>query len=218
MDSGATDHMTPWGSDFTFYTPYKDSKNSVILGDSTTKLEILGKETVRRWCKTSKGYISMEMENVLYVNGIKKCFLSTDRLVRKGFRVTFTNTGAEICDSLNRFCSIGVHIGPYYWHSLYPQNPDAARLNAVEILPIKTWHERMGHLNWDAIKRVRQENSPLIGIKLDSTEPHGSCEGCIAGKEKRRTFKSLGHRASQPLEVIHSDLAGPMETVSIGGN
>ena len=83
----------------------------------------------------------MEMENVLHVNGIKKRFLSTDRLVRKGFRVTFTNAGAKICDSSNRFCSIGVHIGPYYWHSLYPQNPDAARLNAVEILPIKTWHE-----------------------------------------------------------------------------
>ena len=78
MDSGATDHMTPWGSDFASYTPYKDSRNSVILGDSTTKLKILGKGTVRHWCKTSKGYISMEMENVLHVDGIKKCFLSTD--------------------------------------------------------------------------------------------------------------------------------------------
>ena len=218
MDSGATDHMTPWGSDFATYISYGDSKNSVILGDGTTRLEIIGKGTVRRWCKTSDGYIPMEMENVLHVNSIKKCFTSTDRLVRKGFRVTFTNAGAEICNPSSRFCSIGIHHGPYYWHHLYPQNPDAARLNAVESLPIKTWHERMGHLNWDAIKRVRQEDSPLIGIKLDSSEPRGTCEGCIAGKEKHRTFKSSGHRASSPLEIIHSDLAGPMEALSIGGN
>ena len=218
MDSGATDHMTPWGSDFATYVPYKDSNNTVTLGDGTTKLEILGKGTVRRWCKTSTSYIPMEMDNVLHVNGIKKRFLSTDRLVRKGLRVTFTNAGTEIRDSADRFCTVGVHIGPYYWHNLYPQNPNTARLNAVETLPIKVWHERMGHLNWDAIKRARQNDSPLIGIKLDLSEPHGKCEGCIAGKEKRRTFKSSGRRASHPLEVIHSDLAGPMETLSIGGN
>jgi len=38
----------------------------------------------------------MEMENVLRVNGVKKHFLFTDRLVRKGFRVIFTNAGAIV--------------------------------------------------------------------------------------------------------------------------
>lgn len=218
MDSGATDHMTPWASDFTTYIPYKDSDNSVILGDSTTRLKILGKGTVRRWIKIVNGYAPMAMENVLHVDGLKKRFLSTDRLVRKGFHVNFTNAGAEIRDPGDRFRSIGTHNGHYYWHHLYSQNPEAAHLNAVESLPIKIWHERMGHLNWDAIKRTRHEDSPLLGIKLDSSEPRGTCEGCIAGKEKRRTFKSSGHRASEPLEIIHSDLAGPMESVSIGGN
>jgi hypothetical protein len=72
MDSGATDHMTPWGSDFATYTPYVDSNNSVILGDGTTQLKILGKGVIRRWCKSSNGYILMEMDNVLHVDGIKK--------------------------------------------------------------------------------------------------------------------------------------------------
>jgi transposase InsO family protein len=160
----------------------------------------------------------MEMDNVLHVDGIKKRFLSTDRLVRKGFRISFANAGAEIRHSSNQFCTVGIRNGPYYWHHLYPRNPDVANLNAVENLPIQIWHERMGHLNWDAIKRVRKEDSPLLGIKLDSSEPHGTCEGCIAGKEKRRTFRSSSNCTSEPLEIIHSDLAGPMESVSIGGN
>ena len=46
MDSSATDHMTPWGSDFATYVPYKVSNNSIILGNGTTKLEIIGKGTV----------------------------------------------------------------------------------------------------------------------------------------------------------------------------
>ena len=92
------------------------------------------------------------MDGVLHVEGIKKCFLSTDRLIHKGFHITFSNAGAKICNSSNHFCSNGVHIGPYYWHNLYPQNPNAAHLNVVKNLPIKIWHKRMGHLNWDAIK------------------------------------------------------------------
>ena len=36
MDSGATDHMTPWATDFLTYTPYKDPNCTVILGDGST--------------------------------------------------------------------------------------------------------------------------------------------------------------------------------------
>jgi len=219
VDSGATDHMTPWASDFTTYVPYKDSNQTVMLGDSSTRLEILGRGTVRRWCRTNDGsYVMMEMVNVLHVTGIKRRFLWTERLILKGFSVNLTSAGAEIRNPSGSFRTTGIRNSPYNWHHFYPQNPDSANLYAVENIPIKTWHERMGHLNWDAIKRTRHADPPLLGIKLDSSEPHGPCEGCVAGKEKRRTFKSTGHRASEPLEIIHSDLAGPMESVSIGGN
>ena len=76
----------------------------------------------------------------------------------------------------------------------------------------------MGHLNWDAIKCVHSDKPPLLSIKLDTSELRGACDGCIAGKGQCRTFKSSKEpRASEPLELIHSDLAGPMETISIGG-
>ena len=118
---------------------------------------------------------------------------------------------------MKQFCTISTRNGPYYWHHLFSQNPDETRLNVVKTLPIRTWHEQMGHLNWDVIKWTRHGDSPLIGIKLDLSEPHGPCDGCIAGKEKCHTFKSSGCRASEPLKIIHADLAGPMETISIGG-
>ena len=81
------------------------------------------------------------------------------------------------------------------------------------------WHERMGHLNWEAIKCTRHDNSPLLGIRLNASEPHGTCEGCIAGKAKQRIFKSSPtSSSSEPLELIHADLVGPAETMSIGGH
>jgi Reverse transcriptase (RNA-dependent DNA polymerase)/Integrase core domain len=44
-------------------------------------------------------------------------------------------------------------------------------------------------------------------------------EGCVYGKHSRASFpKGQSKRASQVLELIHADLCGPMQTVSIGGS
>ena len=54
---------------------------------------------------------------------------------------------------------------------------------------------------------------PLIE-KLDSL-----CEGCILGKQHRESFpsgKNIREKAS--LEIVHSDLCGPMQTPSLANS
>ena len=106
---------------------------------------------------------------------------------------------------------------------MYVERPPGARsLNVIEALPIKLWHDCMGHLNWDAIKSIWSDNPPLLGVKLDASEPpFETCPGCAAGKAKRCAFKSSANcytRSSLPIEQIHSNLMGPMEVNSIGGH
>lgn len=44
-----------------------------------------------------------------------------------------------------------------------------------------------------------------------------SCEGCILGKQHRDSFQiGKSRRATQQLELVHSDICGPIETVSHG--
>ena len=72
----------------------------------------------------------------------------------------------------------------------------------------------MGHLNWDALKRVKIDSSPPIcSINLDSSEPpRGTYTGCVAGKGKRPTFKPKeSPHSSLLIEQIHSDLTGPFD-------
>ena len=43
-------------------------------------------------------------------------------------------------------------------------------------------------------------------------------EGCIFGKQHREIFPvGKSYRARTPLEIVHSDICGPMQTSSIGG-
>ncbi|CAA9997809.1 unnamed protein product, partial [Nesidiocoris tenuis] len=45
-----------------------------------------------------------------------------------------------------------------------------------------------------------------------------TCEVCAMGKQARLPFKPSKHRAKDPLELVHMDLCGPMETESLGGS
>ena len=225
VDSGATDHMSPYGPDFTDYVKYAETRNdnTVVLGDGTTRLRIRGKGTIKRWVETAPhAYRLLILEDVLHVKGIKRRFISASRFDQRGFTTTIGAGSLTIAKGGFKFS--GSRIGTLYQCTMYAEKPLGARsLSSVEKpLPIKTWHERMGHLNWEALKSMRAVNPPLLGVKLDaSSPPTSTCEGCVAGKAKRRTFKSSesrSTRSTEPIERIHSDLMGPMEPASIGGH
>ena len=57
------------------------------------------------------------------------------------------------------------------------------------------------------------------GINLPKQTKLSFCEGCVAGKMKRAPFKPVGEiRSERKLQIVHSDVCGPMPTDSIGGN
>ena len=50
-------------------------------------------------------------------------------------------------------------------------------------------------------------------------KPERICEGCIFGKQHIESFPvGKSYRAKAPLEIVHSNICGPMKTPSIGGN
>ena len=49
-------------------------------------------------------------------------------------------------------------------------------------------------------------------------KPKTVCEDFIFGKQHKETFPDKkSYRARTPLEIMHYDICGPMQTMSIGG-
>ena len=48
-------------------------------------------------------------------------------------------------------------------------------------------------------------------------ENFSTCEFCLEGKITKRPFKTKGYRAKEALELVHSDLCGPMSIQARGG-
>ena len=43
------------------------------------------------------------------------------------------------------------------------------------------------------------------------------CKPCLEGKMTMRPFKAKGYRAKEVLDLVHTDLCGPMSTSARGG-
>lgn len=70
------------------------------------------------------------------------------------------------------------------------------------------WHERLGHLGWDAVKETSKH---VEGMQLKGQKPVGAhCEGCQQGKGHRDPFPTSPSRATMPFQLLHADLFGPV--------
>jgi hypothetical protein len=90
-------------------------------------------------------------------------------------------------------------------------------MNSKDIL---LWHARLGHLALPAIKHIVAKNIAK-GIEIHAKSPTSCvCEACILGKLSRKPFKPLEREARRKyklLELIHSDIVGPMQTATKQG-
>ena len=89
----------------------------------------------------------------------------------------------------------------------------------VSTLPVdySLWHRRLCHHNYANVKRMIEERL-VTGIKLNSfATPDPICEPCLAGKLHANPFPLSSSHASRPLELVHSDVHGPISVQTHSG-
>ena len=79
------------------------------------------------------------------------------------------------------------------------------------------WHLRFDHLNFRSLNQLITQD---MVTDIQSLEmPNKIYEGCLVEKKSRKSFVlTIPMRSSCILEVVHSDVCGPFEEHTIGGN
>ncbi|KAK0587530.1 hypothetical protein LWI29_024466 [Acer saccharum] len=88
---------------------------------------------------------------------------------------------------------------------------------AHECNKLDLWHQRLGHMNFKDLKKLEKHGIvrglPNLGKKLEVV-----CEPCQLGKQTKVPHKKNSYIATKrPLELVHMDLMGPIQTESING-
>ena len=218
VDSGATQHMTSHRDAFHTYKPISGKK--IYLGDNGM-VEALGMGEILVEVQVEGKTKRIQIQEALHVPKLHANLLSVSKLSLGGLKVHFNMVGCVVRAPSGVLIASAPREGNLYLLHFTKVNgtPLAclAQGSAHEDL-VELWHRRLGHLNMKSMKSLQHI---VKGLNLSSCKHDWSsmvCKGCIEGKQARQPFPKDGAtRATKPLELVHSDVCGPMKTTSIGG-
>lgn len=211
VDSGASMHMTMHRDWLTDITP--SSVPSIkIANNKVLKVECCGNVCIKVNAKDGSTD-SIQVRNVLYVPELKTNLLSVSKIIKSGCRVTFNEYGCEVYNPSNKLVAKAELVNETYLLNTC-KNQEMPVMMAKTDDDTYLWHQRMGHLNMPDLMKIP---NCTTGVKLSPLKEDITCISCIEGKQTRQSFPTEGSRATELLEVIHSDLCGPIQTASLGG-
>jgi len=182
-----------------------------IVGNDTT-MESRGKRTVM--VETKKG--TKFIKDVLLVPNLKENLLSIGQMMENGYSLYFEKGTCKIYD--NRKREIG-QVKMEKRNRSFPISfkPGTNIAMKAEVDDSWLWNRRFGHFNIHALKLLHQKNimRDLSYLK----ENNESCKGCLLDKQHRLPFSTdKAWRAKDLLELIHTDVCGPMRMPSHHNN
>jgi hypothetical protein len=167
---------------------------------------------------------------ILYVPGMKRNLLSVSKLADDGNYTLFGPTHCWVFDKDNPANIIlrgtrSQGTGLYRLHSPDNHRPLSSLSNELPVNLASTpnitkselWHQRLAHLNYQYLYNLSQQQM-VKGLPPLPQLQH-SYEACLLGKQHRNPFPSASSTpTSRPLELIHSDLCGPLPQKSLTGS
>ena len=86
-----------------------------------------------------------------------------------------------------------------------------AKENIVEL-----WHKRLGHYHYQGL--LKMQKSEMVEGFPEFEVISTSCQTCQYGKQNRLPFPTATWKASNKLQLIHTDVGGPQRTPSLKGS
>ncbi|RVW98285.1 Retrovirus-related Pol polyprotein from transposon TNT 1-94 [Vitis vinifera] len=224
VDSGATNHVCNSLQGFQGTRQLSKGEVNIFLGDGT-EVAVLAVGNIALNFKNNRTLI---LKNVLYVPSIRRNLISVSSLSKNGYSVCFNEfyDGSVVIKFREQMICSGSLIDGLYILKVTPElqltnsevnNFDIVaplkRKRPIELSYTYLWHLRLGHINLDRISLLVKDGL-LSSLKVEALP---TCESCLEGKMTKRPFPLKGNRASDVLELIHSDLCGPMSVQARGG-
>ena len=164
------------------------------------------------------------LNNLFLLPGFSRNLISISKLLEQLYFVSFNNkfviiakNGLNICSGLNEnnlyVLRSLIHTTLLNTELFKVEKPKTKRQKISQENETYLWHLRLGHINLDRIDRL-VKSGPLNELKVGTLPV---CESCLEGKMTKRPFTGKRFRAKEPLELIHSDVCGPMNVKARGG-
>jgi len=155
--------------------------------------------------------------DVLFVPSFKYSLLSIPASTSRGNQVVFNGNQVHVKKG-EHVVANGSRVGRDLYRLNVKDNFKAC-LAASPPVSLKTWHQRLGHVNMGYIQEMVKKGS-VLGLKVKEGENkiNELCKGCILAKQTRASHSLTERkRKDKPGHLIHGDLCGPLKVKSCSG-
>lgn len=186
-------------------------KEKEIIVANSNKLKVSCIGDVNIVTKTDDCEYDVSVKDVLCVPELTTNLLSVSQLIKNNNQVSFSENSCSVYNKDGQLVAQAVLTNGVY-KLMMPDNVLAACAVSSEL-----WHRRLGHVN---SQYLNQMTSAVEGIKLSEKgdTSKSSCSVCCQGKQSRLPFTHVGTRSTEKLALVHTDICGPMEVMSMGGS
>lgn len=213
VDSGATKHIITDIDRFEQFDPtFKPQSHTLELADGERATGVAQRKgTAKVRLRDSKGRIvDVSLMEALYVPSFSQDIFSVKAATAQGATVIFKEGQNRLIHKNGTSFDIHTHDRLFYLSTM----DDADKCNAC--YDIQTWHEILGHCNYDDVLKLENVTEGMK-IKTRSEKPKMTCEVCIKGKFAQSRNRDPDEKAKGILELVHADLAGPIEPAGKDG-
>lgn len=170
-------------------------------------------------CQEKEGVDTVTLKGVHLLPGTCSNLITVGELFGKGCEVKYTDKGKglPIIKDGRKLLSTSKIRNLYYLNQEAKELARSACTSRQTTLQI--WHLRMGHPSMVRLKRLLAHST---GCTLKPGKKNTMKDiiyiDCVKGKTHKRAHnQSFTSQAKQPLEVIHTNICGPMNPTSRGG-
>lgn len=213
LDSGATCHISTHIEDFILLDSSATEEVTVASGET---IKSSGKGSCKIKLINRNGDEKLvDVNDVLFIPSFHGNLLSVDRILKNGNRVIFSESG----------CSIQTKSGSEIGYADNKNGLFCLRQNRChKIMSAECnmqncqhfWHRIFGHRSIDAVKEM-QDGKTVSKFHITDCGVRKQCEICIQSKMVKSPFEDRRSKSSNVLDLIHTDVCGPMQTPTARG-
>lgn len=209
LDSGCTSHMS---NNKDIFVNMDSETGTLKLASDKHEAEVKGKGKITFEDKNTN-YI---FHNALYVPELSINLISVGKITDHGYTVLFQENQALVKDKKGTVVFKATRKNDLYYINFNVS--EKVNITTENNTNIMKWHKKLGHLN-EADMKAAFKKGLLKGLEIKSNEKLNDCEICIKGKMTRLPFNtSEGIKTKEPLEVVHTDVCGPMQVETYAGS
>ena len=213
LDSGATSHFCMKLQEFSEIQGAGNGKLNLANNEST---KIKSRGTVVFSTNIAGRRSKIRLNNALHVPDLRTNLLSVGKITENNYDVIFRKNMAHVVDHNGKIKMIAEKINGLYF--VREEQDHECRISSESSRKssdtIMTWHRRLGHLNFKDLINA-QRSGILEGLNFGQVEGKLECDICVQGKMTRTTFPKNSERKTDLLEIVHSDVCGPMRVESL---